>query len=151
MKTKGKTITGQCIQCNSEIIVDLADRDEIWAQRELITHEYHCPSCKLLGNFIECVRFDWTKSRKEHILTKTEIKFGKITLAGKQYKRFFPLMIHLPDEIDIFVRKKRCNRKLGKYLNRMKFEFWHPYLKKFKPKDLISIEVGSNYIRIRKI
>lgn len=144
-------LTGRCVQCNSEIIVDLGDNDEIWARKELTSHAYECPTCKLVGNFIECVRYNWKPTKFEHILTKTEINSGRLIIAGKQYRMFYPLMINMPDHIDVYVRKKRGRYKLSKYNKWCKFYVYHPYLKKFKPHDLISIEVANNYIRVRKI
>ena len=144
-------LTGRCIQCDSEIVVDLGDNDEVWAQKNLITHDYKCPTCKILGNFIECVKFSWSITKLEHILTKSEVQHGLLEIAGNQYRMFYPLMIHMPPKIDIYVRRKKCHYTLGKYTKRCKFVVRHPCLKKFKPHDIISIEVGRSSIRVRKI
>jgi DNA-directed RNA polymerase subunit RPC12/RpoP len=152
MVKNGKKLEGKCNKCSKEITVNLDGNDEKWAQKELKTHSYICPYCGFKGgSFLEGVTFNWQDNSIEHMITMTEKRQRAIILTGKQYKKAYPLLVNMPRKITVYVRKKAHKCALGKYFKHNRFVFAHPYLKKFKKKTLINIEVKGDSIRIRKI
>jgi hypothetical protein len=152
-------LQGTCNKCNEAIGVDLQDHDEEWAKTNL-THPFKCPHCKSEGKFLESVTFKWkntkisptpSQTNDNHILSSSEVKYGRIILDGKQYAKFKDLIDPLPPKTPILCMDITENRTINKDDKYKRFYFHHNSVKQFKKSDILKITIENNTIKIDKI